>query len=245
VEDQDGNVIWEPEPTTVSVMAPEEAWLMVSMMKDVVRRGTAAGTVGSQFHYPAGGKTGTTNDGADVWFIGFTSDIVAGVWMGFDKPQKIKSNAQGGELAAPAWTSFMSDVYRKRPAPRDWDMPHAIVTAEIDGSTNMLATPYCPRDVVTIEFFIHGTDPIGPCDVHVAPMLYPDSSGVTGSYPTTSVIPPIRPIDTSRRPRDSAIFPLPPRDTLPSSLKRPRDSLRVPDSVRVRPRVPPDTGRVP
>ncbi len=70
---------------------------MVSMMKDVVQRGTAAGTVwDAGFHLPAGGKTGTTNDGTNVWFIGYTSDLVAGVWMGFDHPQTIKSNAQGG-----------------------------------------------------------------------------------------------------------------------------------------------------
>ena len=55
---------------------------------------------------PAGGKTGTTNDGTDVWFIGYTSDLVAGVSMGLDRPQKIKANAQGGVLAAPAWTAI-------------------------------------------------------------------------------------------------------------------------------------------
>src|SRR5581483_9928769 len=63
VEDQHGNVLWEPQPTTSTVLSPEEAWLMVSVLKDVVQRGTAAGSVGSVFHLPAGGKTGTTNDG--------------------------------------------------------------------------------------------------------------------------------------------------------------------------------------
>jgi membrane peptidoglycan carboxypeptidase len=67
-------------------------------MKDVVRRGSAAGVWASGFHIPAGGKTGTTNDGTNVWFVGFTADLVAGVWMGLDRPQKIKSNAQGGVL---------------------------------------------------------------------------------------------------------------------------------------------------
>src|SRR5471030_2346690 len=108
-----------------------------SVMKDVVQRGTAAGSVGSQFHYPAGGKTGTTNDGTDVWFIGYTSDLVAGVWMGFDRPQKIKPNAQGGILAAPAWTAFMNEVYKRKPAPKDWPMPGDIVTRQIDITTNM------------------------------------------------------------------------------------------------------------
>lgn len=271
VEDKDGNVIWEPEPTTVSVMTQEEAWLMVSVMKDVVRRGTAAASVGSHIRFPAGGKTGTTNDGADVWFIGYTQDLVVGVWMGFDKPQKIKANAQGGVLAAPAWTAFMNDVYKKRPAPRDWDMPGNIIQVEIDASTNMLATPYCPRDAVTKEYFIRGTDPLIPCDVHVPATIVPDTGMYPPSYPYRPMPPvdtsyrpllpsdtarrllppndtvrrPIVPLDTSRRPRDSAIFPLPPRDTQPGKLTRPRDSLAIPDSARVRPRpVPPDTGRV-
>ena len=85
-----------PSPSRVPVMSQEEAWLMVSVMKDVVQRGTAAGASVHSSRHPAGGKTGTTNDGTDVWFIGYTSDLVAGVWMGFDKPQKIKANAQGG-----------------------------------------------------------------------------------------------------------------------------------------------------
>ena len=66
------------------------------------------------------------------------SDLVAGLWMGFDRPKKIKANAQGGILAAPAWTSFMSEVYRRKPAPRDWAMPPDIVARQVDVSTNML-----------------------------------------------------------------------------------------------------------
>jgi penicillin-binding protein 1A len=189
VEDQKGNVLWEPQPQTVPVMSPEESWLMVSVMKDVVQRGTAAGSVGSQFHYPAGGKTGTTNDGTNVWFVGYTSDLVAGVWMGFDKPQKIKANAQGGLLAAPAWTAFMTEVYKRRRPPRDWPMPADIVTRQIDFSTNMLATAYCPRSLVGNEFFIPGTDPILQCDVHTGG-LYPDTSGVGALYPPGTTPPP-------------------------------------------------------
>src|SRR5439155_3687143 len=100
---------------------------MVSAMKDVIRRGTASVSVGAAFSKPAGGKTGTTNDGTDVWFIGYTTDLVAGVWMGFDRPQKIQSGAQGGRLAAPAWTAFMNEVYRRKPSPPNWPMPVRIV----------------------------------------------------------------------------------------------------------------------
>jgi penicillin-binding protein 1A len=292
VEDQKGDVLWEPEPTTTPVMSPEEAWLMVSVMKDVVQRGTAAGSVGSQFHIPAGGKTGTTNDGTDVWFIGYTSDLVAGVWMGFDKPQKIKSNAQGGILAAPAWTAFMNEVYRRKPAPPDWPMPGDIVTRQIDVTTNMLATQYCPRADVGNEFFIPGTDPIEQCTVHMGSTLYPDTSMMGSAYPPPSTYPaspypiggplrpgvtdtmtripgssavvpvpspygpPPRPLPrdtTSRRLRDSAIFALPPGDTSTFRVTKPRDSTRTrpdssrrpPDTTRVRPPIPPDSGRTP
>ena len=163
VENQNGEVLWEPQPVRAQVLSAPEAWLMVSMMKDVVQRGTAAGSVGSRFFVPSGGKTGTTNDGADVWFIGYTADLVAGVWMGFDRPQKIKANAQGGELAAPAYTSFMTEVYRRRPAPPDWPRPEGITTREIDKTTGELANAYCSADSVVTEYFIAGTEPIQEC----------------------------------------------------------------------------------
>ncbi len=179
VENSKGDVLWEPTPTRVPVMSPEESWLMVSMMKDVVQRGTAAGSVGSLFKYPAGGKTGTTNDGADVWFIGYTSDLVAGVWMGFDKPQKIKGNAQGGQLAAPAWTAFMREVYRRKPAPPDWPRPDGIVVRQIDPATGLLAGPGCGS---ATEYFIAGTDPIQTC----VPQGYNDPYAYPGSGMDTS-----------------------------------------------------------
>jgi len=264
VESQNGDVLWEPQPVTTPVMSPEEAWLMVSVMKDVVQRGTAAGSVGSQFHIPAGGKTGTTNDGTDVWYIGYTSDLVAGVWMGFDRPQKIKSNAQGGILAAPAWTAFMNEVYRRKPAPPDWPMPGDIVTRQIDVTTNMLATPFCPRADVGSEFYIPGTDPIEQCTVHMNGALYPDTSGMGAAYPQPNTYPaspypiggPPRPgIDTITRMPGSNPTTVPspygqpprplPRDTAAS--RRMRDSAifalppgdtalrRRRDTTRVRP----------
>lgn len=147
------------------------------MMKDVVVRGTAAKNVtGAGFRVPAGGKTGTTNDGADVWFIGYTADLVAGVWMGFDKPQKIKANAQGGDLAAPAWTAFMTEVYRRKPNPPDWPKPDGIIAKEIDGNTGRLPNSTCMGSIVT-EYFIMGTEPQSTCSDPgaVRPVLAADS----------------------------------------------------------------------
>lgn len=162
VENAQGKVVWQPQYPREPVLSPEESWLMVSMMKDVVVRGSAARIWANGFHVPAGGKTGTTNDGADVWFIGYTADLVAGVWMGFDKPQKIKANAQGGELAAPAWASFMTEVYRRKPEPPDWPRPDGVVVREIDATTGRLANSSCLGNLVT-EFFVSGTEPTKTC----------------------------------------------------------------------------------
>jgi penicillin-binding protein 1A len=219
VENAKGDILWEPTANRLPVMSPEEAWLMVSMMKDVVRKGTAAASVGSLFSYPAGGKTGTTNDGTDVWFIGYTSDLVAGVWMGLDKPAKIKGNAQGGQLAAPAWTAFMREVYRRKPEPPDWPRPDGIVVRDIDPATGLLAGPGCSGSVS--EFFIAGTDPTRTC-VSTRPAAPTDTTGAridtSFGFPAVAAPPPRRtpvtptPPDTSRpRVPDSTVFSRPAR----------------------------------
>ncbi|HEX7025507.1 MAG TPA: PBP1A family penicillin-binding protein, partial [Gemmatimonadales bacterium] len=159
VEDRQGRILWQPEIRERRVLDEEHAWLVLDGLRDVIRRGTAAGTVGRNFGYPAGGKTGTTNDGMDVWFIGFTSELVTGVWMGFDKKQVIKSNAQGGLLAAPAWTGMMREVYERRKPPPGWPMPAGLLELDIDSGTNALATPFCPRDKVIREYYYPGTEP--------------------------------------------------------------------------------------
>ncbi len=219
VENARQEVLWQQTPARSQVLSPEESWLMVDMMKDVIRRGTAAGSVwGAGFHLPAGGKTGTTNDGTNVWFIGYTADLVAGVWMGFDRPQKIMADAQGGRLAAPAWTQFMSEVYRRKPAPPDWPRPPAIITRDIDISTGMLQTPYCPRDLIRSEFYIPGTEPMVECDKHTgygsASPSYLDTLGrATDTFSRTV-------FDTTTRPR--------PRATPPKTDTNRVDSLRRP-----------------
>jgi penicillin-binding protein 1A len=154
------------------------AWLVTDVLRDVVRKGTASGTVGSQVNFPAAGKTGTTNDGFDVWFIGFTPELVTGVWMGFDQPKKIAPNAQGGRLAAPAWTMMMNEVYARRPIPAAWARPADLVVAEIDTSSGGLATPFCPREYRAVESYAPGTAPVAYCPIH-SQLL-----GVPGMTPT-------------------------------------------------------------
>ena len=214
VENQRGDVLWQPEPARIPVLSPEEAYIMVSMMRDVNVRGTASSAVwGAGFEIPSAGKTGTTNDGADVWYVGYTPDLVAGVWMGLDRPQKIKGNAQGGELAAPAWTAFMTEVYRRKPAPPDWPQPGGIVSREIVTGTNKLYAPECYGVPTTTDIFISGLEPVETC---VPGEMYGDSARVRDSLHVGD---------------DS--LSLPPTAPLPGSAPVPPDSSG--DSLRLRP----------
>jgi penicillin-binding protein 1A len=224
VENQRGEILWQPMASHTQVMTQPEAWLMVDMLKDVNRRGTAAGAVwGAGFTVPSGGKTGTTNDGTDVWYIGFTANLVAGVWMGLDRPQRIKGNAQGGSLAAPAWTAFMREVYQRKPAPTDWPRPDGIVIREVDSRTGLLQSPYCPGAPVT-EFFLAGTEPTIEC--HGG--YYGISPGGAGLMPMLSP-----PSTQPRQPSDVRVspgaVPIPQADTTP---RRPlQDTTRMPQRV--------------
>ena len=137
VEDADGKVLWEPQERHDRVLPAPTAYVLNDMLKGVVRYGTASGAVrAAGFTIPAGGKTGTTNDFTDVWFVGYTRELVACVWMGFDNPETIRQEAQGGRYAAPAWANFMREVYERRPNPGDWPEP--------SGAAALMAAPPTP-----------------------------------------------------------------------------------------------------
>ncbi|MDF1502807.1 PBP1A family penicillin-binding protein [Roseisolibacter sp. H3M3-2] len=229
VENQRGDVLWQPEPVRAPVLSPEEAYVMVSMMKDVNQRGTAYGAVwGNGFRIPSAGKTGTTNDGADVWYVGYTPDLVAGVWIGLDKPQKIKTNAQGGELAAPAWTAFMTEVYRRKPAPPDWPTPSGIVERQVVAGANKLYVPECGAVPTVSDIFIAGLEPVEVCipGEGYGPDGYPlDSTGAMAD--TTSPLAPGTPV------RPTVPFDLPP-DSAADTLRL-RPSPTRPAGTRRRP----------
>src|SRR5436309_2084837 len=169
VEDRQGNILWQPAMRREPVMDPEHTWLMVDMMKDVIRRGTAFTAVWKAgfTQVPAAGKTGTTDDYTDAWFIGYTPELVTGIWVGYDIQQRIlEHNAGGGKIVAPAWTAFMRDVYDRRPAPLDWVRPDSLITREVDWSNGFLATPVCPQEVRHWDWFYPGTEPTQACPVH-------------------------------------------------------------------------------
>ena len=183
VEDGNGDIVWEPQVRLDRVMDPDRAWLITNALTDVVNHGTAylAVRANGGFRLPAGGKTGTTNDGTDVWFVGFTPELATGLWIGLDQPQKIKARAAGGVLAAPAWVAYMSDVYERRPPPPDWRRPDGLVAREIDNTTGYRFTPFCPPQTRDFEWFIPGTEPQEYCPIHP-----PFRTGITRHAPAAA-----------------------------------------------------------
>jgi penicillin-binding protein 1A len=166
VEDAHGRVLWRAADARERIIDQDIAFLTTSMLQDVVDRGTGTAVRSAGFQLPAAGKTGTTNDARDVWFIGMTPDLAAGVWIGFDQPKQILPRAFGGTLAAPVWARTMTAAYETRPAPAPWQPPPSLASAAIDVASGMLATPSCPPDDVRTEYFVPGTEPADHCPLH-------------------------------------------------------------------------------
>ncbi|HWV57561.1 MAG TPA: PBP1A family penicillin-binding protein [Longimicrobiales bacterium] len=166
VEDRHGSVLWRAPVPVERVLDEGVAFLTVNMLQDVVDRGTGTAVRSAGFHYTAAGKTGTTNDSKDAWFIGMTSDLVAGIWIGFDRPQTIFAGAGGGTVAAPVWGAMMAEVYRDRPAPAGWAPPPSVIAMSIDVESGHVATNECPLESIRTEYFLRGTEPRDYCPLH-------------------------------------------------------------------------------
>jgi membrane carboxypeptidase/penicillin-binding protein len=134
-----------------------------------VDNGTARSIRDAGVKGPVAGKTGTTNNAEDVWFVGYTPTLVAGIWFGYDTPQAIAPRASGGHLAAPAWADFYLNGWREPASSADgWPVPPGMTAAVIDPGTGMLAGEWCPEK--KREYFRIGTEPTEPCNVHTEPI---------------------------------------------------------------------------
>jgi penicillin-binding protein 1A len=162
VEDRDGNLLDEEVPQVHRAVAPDVAYVMVRLLQGVVQNGT--GKRARVLNRPIGGKTGTTNDHHDAWFLGFSPQIVAGVWVGFDDMRiSLGKGEAGAQAAAPIWIEFMQQAlarYESEP----FAVPEGVVQADIDPDSGLLATPQCHR--VLRETFVAGTVPTLACDRH-------------------------------------------------------------------------------
>ena len=129
IVDKDGVVLEESSPKMVSVISSQTAYLMTSILQSVVEEGT--GRRVSALQYPCAGKTGTTNDFRDAWFIGFTPDLIAGVWVGFDDRRPLGRGETGAQAASPIWLYFMQKAVEGSPL-TFFTVPDGVVFLKID-----------------------------------------------------------------------------------------------------------------
>ena len=148
-------------PPAKRVARPDTTYLVTSMLRSVVNEGTAVSVRASGFRLDAAGKTGTTNDLRDAWFVGFTPELLTVVWVGLDNNQAL--GLSGAQAALPIWTGFMQRALAGH-ADRAFDVPENITFTDIDRETGATALPGCPR--VLRESFLAGTEPREVCEVH-------------------------------------------------------------------------------
>jgi len=138
-------------------LPPEVAYVMVSLMRSVIDEGTARSAVAGKLHRPVAGKTGTSNGQRDAWFVGFTPDLLAAVWVGFDDMKKLGRGEAGGKTAAPIWADFMVKATAGKPT-KDFVQPPGVVVQRIDKATGLLAAPGQESGTLD-EVFLDGTAP--------------------------------------------------------------------------------------
>jgi len=166
---------------------------MTSMLADVINAGTGSRARRLGFTLPAAGKTGTTNDFKDAWFVGYTSKRVTGVWVGFDEPRTILPNGFAADVAVPAWATFMKAATRDDKP--DWFVPpRGITTANVCRMSGLLATEGCQdveveardghldrRSMIYTEYFARGTEPTTYCDLHPTRGIMTKVAGLFGA----------------------------------------------------------------
>lgn len=208
VTSQEGETL-ERRPVQVEqVIPPEDAYMLTHLLEGVLERGTGRGARRMGFERPAAGKTGTTNDFGDAWFVGYTPDLLTVVWVGFDRREPL--GLSGGQAALPIWTDFMKRAMAGRPV-MGFTPPPGVVLVPIDRMTGFRATPSCPT--VIEEAFYRGEEPTLPCPRHLSETIPIEAAPV----PTPRYAPDMMPAET----------PAPARPSVPPSpAARPPDERR-------------------
>ncbi|MDQ3171898.1 MAG: penicillin-binding transpeptidase domain-containing protein, partial [Acidobacteriota bacterium] len=165
--EENGRDLPLPADRPTVIARPETTYLVTSMMRSVINEGTGASARASGFTLDAAGKSGTTNDLRDAWFVGFTPELLTVVWVGFDDNQPV--GLSGTQAALPIWTNFMIRATAGH-ANQGFDAPEGVVFVDVDRDTGKVAGPFCTR--VLNEAFIVGTEPFEPCNAHAIPIVW-------------------------------------------------------------------------
>ncbi|MFA5384396.1 MAG: penicillin-binding protein 1A [Eubacteriales bacterium] len=162
VEDQEGRILKEYQSDPEQAMKPTTAFLITSMLKDVVERGTGTN---ARLNRPAAGKTGTTDEGKDLWFVGYTPSLAGAVWIGYDTPKSMPYEF-GGRYPALIWKQVMQEALKNIPA-TNFRQPAGIVQATVDNKSGFLPGPNTPAEDMTTDLFVKGTVPTEADNTHV------------------------------------------------------------------------------
>ncbi len=177
--DRNGNVLYDAKPQKRVVMSEQTAYIMTDLLRTVVKDGTGQR---AQLNRPVAGKTGTTENTVDIWFVGYTPEFTGAVWMGFDKEKSIQDRrAAGGYFPALVWKAVMQTATEGLQV-RDFPRPGNIVRKTICLKSGKLPNAYCPPNHLISELFVAGTEPKDTCDVHVMAEICPDSGLLATPY---------------------------------------------------------------
>ncbi len=160
IVDKNGQLIYQNVPQTQEVLRKEAAWIMCTMLRDVNIHGTAASIWASGFNHPSGGKTGTTNDFTDAWYIGFTKRLTMGIWVGADDHKGMGPGHTGADDAVPVWISVMTQAEKGLPA-LAFPRPDGVVEATVCQTSGLLAQNFCK--LTTTDYYITGHEPTESC----------------------------------------------------------------------------------
>jgi 1A family penicillin-binding protein len=163
----------ENPPVVLPGISSAEAYVITNMLKDVLLYGTAKSIAGFARERPAAGKTGTTDDYRDTWFVGYTPQLITGVWVGYDRPRPGGRGFTGGAICAPLWARFMQGALKDKPVV-DFTKPPEVVSVWVDVQTDSLANSGCPKKQE--EFYLAGTEPTVRCQQHGGEPLNPTGS---------------------------------------------------------------------
>lgn len=217
VDDAEGNILYKAAHRDEQVLPADSAWMTSTILQQVMKTGTAAKAAQLGWKKPAGGKTGTTNDFFDAWFIGYTTSITCGVWVGMDKPQTIMEKGYGSALALPIWVDFMNQVPERMYPAEEFNTPFEVMKARFCSVSGGQVTSQCEQlklgyDVTLPEkrvpprtCHLHPEPP--PTYVYEQPFYHqPRSSGAFGSSPIDSRAPvAVAPPSPSRESRSSVV----------------------------------------
>ncbi|MGI6575833.1 MAG: PBP1A family penicillin-binding protein [bacterium] len=164
ITDAQGKTVLDNKPNLQQVVNPAHAYLITNVLQGVLQPGGTAASIGWRLDRPAAGKTGTSQNYGNAWFVGYTPDLVVSVWVGNDKANE-SVGGSGATLAAPIWVKFIQQALATTP-PHDFTRPDNIVEVEICTASGLRAGNWCPEEEKTTELFVQGTEPWRNCDAH-------------------------------------------------------------------------------